>query len=308
MELFRKATLMLRPRHVLGGSAKAVGIALGFILFALAWSGLSRNYAAEGKAVLFPSPQAVWAVAMDYMGVGPKTAVKVLEARASAPSPAAADFAEDAVRAEAREDLKILGLDLKVSFRRVCIAFLLAALVGVPLGLFIGAYHWFESILQPVTEFIRYVPVPALVPLLIVVFGIDEAPKLMLIFIGTVFQIILMTSDEVRRVPMDLVHLCYTLGGKSSEVVFKVMLPAALPGIFDALRLSNGWAWTWLIVAELVAANEGMGYRIVRFQRYLDTDKLFFYLIILGLIGLLLDLLFRLLNRSLFRWAATDKR
>ncbi len=308
MELFRKATLMLRPRHVLGGSAKAVGIALGFILFALAWSGLSRNYAAEGKAVLFPSPQAVWAVAMDYMGVGPKTAVKVLEARASAPSPAAADFAEDAVRATAREDLKILGLDLKVSFRRVCIAFLLAALVGVPLGLFIGAYHWFESILQPVTEFIRYVPVPALVPLLIVVFGIDEAPKLMLIFIGTVFQIILMTSDEVRRVPMDLVHLCYTLGGKSSEVVFKVMLPAALPGIFDALRLCNGWAWTWLIVAELVAANEGMGFRIVRFQRYLDTDKLFFYLIILGLIGLLLDLLFRLLNRSLFRWAATDKR
>ncbi|WP_411826683.1 ABC transporter permease [Luteolibacter sp. AS25] len=297
----------MKPRQPLSAPFKALGIALGFVIFVFAWNGLAKNYAEDGKGVLFPSPKIVWGSAMDYLGWGPETAERIREARAEAASPAAKDAAEAEVRAEAREDLAVLGLDLKVSFRRVMIAFLLAVVVGVPLGLFIGAYHWFESILQPVTEFVRYVPVPALVPLLIVIFGIDEAPKIMLIFIGTVFQIILMTSDEVRRVPMDLLHLCYTMGGNATEAVFKIMLPASLPGIFDALRLCNGWAWTWLIVAELVAANEGMGYRIIKYQRYLDTDRIFVYLIILGLIGLLLDLLFRLLNRSLFRWASTSK-
>eukprot|EP00903_Cladosiphon_okamuranus_P003573 g3571.t1 len=256
----------MKPRQVLPFPLKATGILIGFFLFVFAWSGLSKRYAADGKAVLFPSPVAVWGSAMDYLGRGPATEERVREARAEATSPEARDAAESEVRAEAREDLAVLGLDLKVSFRRVLIAFLLAAAIGVPLGLFIGAYHWFESILQPITEFVRYVPVPALVPLLIVIFGIDEAPKIMLIFIGTVFQIILMTSDEVRRVPMDLLHLCYTLGGNAREAVFKVMLPASLPGIFDALRLCNGWAWTWLIVAELVAANEGMGYRIINLE------------------------------------------
>ncbi len=302
------AARMLRPRRALGRGVKAGGVILGFLLLLAAWHGLSARYAEKGQAVLFPSPAAVWGTTLDYFGHGPETDEKVATARDSAASPAAADAAETAVRGKARENLEILGLDLRVSFRRVAIAFLLAAVVGVPLGLFIGAFQWFESILQPLTEFVRYVPVPALIPLLIVIFGIDEAPKIMLIFIGTVLQLILMTSDEVRRVPMDLLHLCYTLGGNASEAVFKVMLPAALPGIFDSLRLCHGWAWTWLIVAELVAANEGMGYRIIKYQRFLDTDKIFVYLIVLGLVGLTLDLLFRLVNHYLFRWAATDKR
>jgi NitT/TauT family transport system permease protein len=287
---------------------KAAGAILGFVLFVAGWQLLSARYEEKGQAILFPSPATVAGAALDYLGQGPRTAKRVAEARATAATPAEADRAEMEIRAKARESLQILKGDLKISFQRVSIAFLLAALVGVPLGLFIGAFHWFESILQPVTEFVRYVPVPALIPLLIVLFGIDEAPKVMLIFIGTVLQLVLMTSDEIRRVSMDLLQVCYTLGGKASEVVFKVMLPAAMPGIFDALRLCNGWAWTWLIVAELVAANEGMGYRIVKYQRFLDTERIFVYLVILGLVGLVIDLLFRLMNRHLFRWAATDKR
>ncbi len=305
---FGRAMRVLHPRQPLGRPLKAAGALLGFLLFIAAWQLLSGHYAKKGQAVLFPSPAAVGGAALDYLGKGPKTEKRVLEAREDAATPTEADLAELKIREKARESLDTLTGDLKISFQRVLIAFLLAAIIGVPLGLFIGAFHWFESILQPVTEFIRYVPVPALIPLLIVLFGIDEAPKVMLIFIGTVLQLVLMTSDEVRRVPMDLLQVCYTLGGKASEVVTKVMLPAAMPGIFDALRLCNGWAWTWLIVAELVAANEGMGYRIVKYQRFLDTERIFVYLIILGLVGLTIDLLFRLMNRHFFRWAATDKR
>lgn len=298
---------ILHPRQPLNRPFKAAGGVLGFILFIAAWKLLSGHYAEKGQAVLFPSPAAVGGAALDYVGYGPRTEMLVIQARANTTA-AEGDRAEMKVRAKARESLETLTGDLKISFQRVLIAFLLATIIGVPLGLFIGAFHWFESILQPVTEFIRYVPVPALIPLLIVLFGIDEAPKVMLIFIGTVLQLVLMTSDEVRRVPMDLLQVCYTLGGKALEVVSKVMLPAAMPGIFDALRLCNGWAWTWLIVAELVAANEGMGYRIVKYQRFLDTERIFVYLIVLGLVGLLIDLLFRLMNRHFFRWAATDKR
>jgi NitT/TauT family transport system permease protein len=305
---FGRLTRVLHPRQAMSRPCKATGAILGFVLFVAAWQLLSARYEEKGQAVLFPSPAAVAGAALDYLGQGPRTAKRVAEARATAATPAEADRAEMEIRAKARESLQTLKGDLKISFQRVFIAFLLAALVGVPLGLFIGAFNWFESILQPVTEFIRYVPVPALIPLLIVLFGIDESPKVMLIFIGTVLQLVLMTSDEIRRVSMDLLQVCYTLGGKASEVVFKVMLPAAMPGIFDALRLCNGWAWTWLIVAELVAANEGMGYRIVKYQRFLDTERIFVYLVILGLVGLVIDLLFRLMNRHFFRWAATDKR
>ena len=303
-----KALRFLHPRQPLDRPLKIIGALLGFILLIGAWQVLSSRYAETGQAILFPPPAAVGGAALDYVGFGPKTEARVLAARAAARSISEADVAETKIRTKARESLETLGGDLKISFQRVLIAFLLAAIVGVPVGLLIGAFHWFESILQPVTEFIRYVPVPALIPLLIVIFGIDEAPKVMLIFIGTVLQLVLMTSDEIRRVPLDLLQVCYTLGGKASEVVFKVMLPAAMPGIFDALRLCNGWAWTWLIVAELVAANEGMGYRIVKYQRFLDTERIFVYLIVLGLVGLTVDILFRLLNRHLFRWAATDKR
>ena len=299
---------VLHPRQPLSRPVRAAGALVGFMVFIAAWQLLSARYAEKGQAVLFPSPAAVGGAALDYFGHGPRTEKRVIEARIAATTAAEANRAESEIRSKARESLDTLTGDLKISFQRVLIAFLLAAIVGVPLGLFIGAFHWFESILQPVTEFVRYIPVPALIPLLIVLFGIDEAPKVMLIFIGTVLQLILMTSDEIRRVPMDLLQVCYTLGGKASEVVSKVMLPAALPGIFDALRLCNGWAWTWLIVAELVAANEGMGYRIVKYQRFLDTERIFVYLIVLGLVGLLIDLLFRLMNRHFFRWAATDKR
>lgn len=196
-----------------------------------------------------------------------------------------------------------LWADVRISTLRVTAGFLLSAALAIPIGVCMGAFKVGEGLLQPFTEFVRYIPVPALIPILIVLFGIGEPPKIMLIFVGTFFQLVLMVADEIRRVPYDLVQVGYTLGATRGELVRLILWPAALPGVFDALRLCNGWAWTYLVVAELVASNEGLGFRILKFGRFLQTPKIFVYLIILGIIGLALDLLFRRLNRTAFHWA-----
>lgn len=201
-----------------------------------------------------------------------------------------------------------LAVDVRASFLRVTAGFLLAALAGVPFGIWIGANRAAEAFTQPVLEFLRYVPVPALIPLIMIFCGIGEAAKIALIFIGTFFQLALMVADEVRRVPHDLVQAAQTLGARRGEIVGLVLFRGSLPGIFDALRLCNGWAWTYLVVAELVAATEGLGFRTLRFYRFIQTPNIFVYLLVLGAIGLVLDLLFRALNARLFRWADATRR
>jgi NitT/TauT family transport system permease protein len=201
-----------------------------------------------------------------------------------------------------------LWIDVKMSFFRVTAGFFLAAIMGVPLGIAVGSFKVVEGLLQPLTDFIRYIPVPALIPIFMVLLGIDELPKIMLIWVGTFFQLVLMVADETRRVPYELMQVSYTLGATRGEVIRLVMWRAAMPGVFDALRLCNGWAWTYLVVAELVAANEGLGFRILKFSRFLQTPKIWVYLLLLGVIGLALDLIFRATNRHLFHWADTSKR
>jgi NitT/TauT family transport system permease protein len=198
--------------------------------------------------------------------------------------------------------------DVRVSVFRVTAGFLMAAAAALPIGVCIGSFKVMEGLLQPLTEFIRYIPVPALIPMLMLLFGIGEEAKIMLIFVGTFFQLVLMVADEIRRVPYELLQVSYTMGARRGEAIRLVLFRAAMPGIFDALRLCNGWAWTYLVVAELIAANEGLGYRILKFSRFVQTPKIFVYLIFLGVLGLVLDFMFRKLNRRLFHWADTTKR
>ncbi len=198
--------------------------------------------------------------------------------------------------------------DLQISFLRVTAGFLLSAAIGVPIGIWMGSFKLVEGFLQPLTEFIRYVPVPALIPIMMLLFDLGELSKVMLIFVGTFFQLVLMVADEIRRVPYDLLQVSYTLGARRGEAIKLVLWRAAMPGIFDALRLCNGWAWTYLVVAELIAANEGLGYRVLKFYRFVQTPKIFVYLILLGAVGLLIDFAFRKFNQRLFHWADTTKR
>ena len=205
-------------------------------------------------------------------------------------------------------DYKQLLGDIGISMYRVFAGFLLATVIALPIGILMGSLKIAQSFFQPWAEFIRYIPVPALIPLLIAVYGVGEQSKINLIFIGTFFPLLLMVADEIRKCPYDLIKVAYTLGANQREILYKVLLRSALPGIFDVLRLCHGWAWTYLVVAELIATSEGLGFRIMKYARFIQMPKIMLYLVILGLIGLLLDLAFRYFNHRMFSWADTSKK
>ncbi len=197
--------------------------------------------------------------------------------------------------------------DIGISAYRIFMGFIIATVIGFPLGILAGTFNLAKVLIQPLTEFIRYMPVPAFVPLIMVWFGIDESAKIAVIFLGTLFQLIPMVADNVRAVPEDLLSAAYTLGAKRKTVILKVLIPAIAPRTMDTLRIMIGWAWTYLIVAELVAANSGLGYNILKAQRYLKTDAIFGGILIIGCLGLLTDRLLALANRKLFPWAEGGK-
>ena len=157
--------------------------------------------------------------------------------------------------------------------------------------------------MEPLTDFIRYMPAVAFIPLVMLWFGIDEGAKISIIFIGTFFQMVLMVAENVRMVPMAQIEAALTMGATKYELVKLVMAQSAKPAILDTLRITMGWAWTYLVVAELVAANSGLGYAILKAQRFLKTDTIFAGIIIIGVIGLAMDQGFRWLHRRWFPYA-----
>jgi NitT/TauT family transport system permease protein len=192
--------------------------------------------------------------------------------------------------------------DMWISIYRVTAGWMLSALIALPLGVWIGAYRPVQALLEPLTDFIRYMPAVAFIPLVMLWVGIDESSKIAIIWIGTFFQMVLMFAEDVRRVPMTQIEAAQTMGATRGEIVNLVLIPSAKPALLDTLRVTMGWAWTYLVVAELVAANSGLGYAILRAQRFLQTDKIFAGIILIGLIGLILDQLFRWLHRAAFPW------
>ncbi|MEN9227303.1 MAG: ABC transporter permease [Gloeomargarita sp. GMQP_bins_120] len=196
-----------------------------------------------------------------------------------------------------------LWQDTWASLQRVGMGFGLSVLVAVPLGVLMGCFQSLRALGEPLFGLMRYMPAPAFIPLLILYLGIDEAPKIALIFIGTFFYNALMVMDTVKFVPKELIEATYMLGGNRFNTVVRVIFPHVLPGILDACRINFASAWQLVIVAELVAATEGLGRRISLAGRFLRTDEIFVGLIVIGLIGLGLDLLFQYLVRVTCRWA-----
>ena len=193
--------------------------------------------------------------------------------------------------------------DILASFVRVSAGFILSALVAIPLGIMMGTFPSIRSLFEPIIAIVRYMPAPAFIPLLIIYLGIGEEPKIALIFIGTVFFNILMIMDAVKFVPKDLIETTYTLGGVRWQVLSQVITPYIVPSIIDTFRINIATSWNLVVVAELVAASEGLGKRILLAQKFLKTDEIFACLILLGLIGFSLDLFFRLLLRTTCKWA-----
>lgn len=193
--------------------------------------------------------------------------------------------------------------DIGASFTRVSIGFLLSTLVAIPLGIMMGSFASIRSLFEPIIGILRYMPAPAFIPLLIIYLGIDESPKIALIFIGTVFFNVLMIMDAVKFIPKDLIETTYTLGGSRWQILTQVIMPYIVPSILDTFRINIATSWNLVVVAELLAASEGLGKRILLAQKFLKTDEIFACLIVLGLIGFMLDLFFRLLLRLSCKWA-----
>jgi len=193
--------------------------------------------------------------------------------------------------------------DIGVTVWRVVGGFVLASIVAVPLGIAMGAWKPVEAFFEPFVSFCRYLPASAFIPLLILWAGIGETQKLLVIFIGSVFQIILMVAVIVGGARKDLVEAAYTLGANSSGIVKRVLIPGAAPGIAETLRLVLGWAWTYVIVAELIGSSSGIGHMITDSQALLNTGQIIFGIIVIGVIGLVSDFAFKDLNRRLFAWS-----
>jgi NitT/TauT family transport system permease protein len=197
----------------------------------------------------------------------------------------------------------VLWDDTRTSFLRITIGFAISTAMALPIGILIGSYRAAEAAIEPSVDFIRYMPAVAFVPLSIVWVGVDETQKWLIIWIGTFFQQVLLVMDNVKRVPREYVDIGYTLGMKDRTVLRRVVLPASAPAIWDTLRITLGWAWTWLVVAELVAATDGLGHRIVVAQRYFQTETIFLGILIIGVLGLIMDQVMKFTGRRIFRWA-----
>lgn len=196
-----------------------------------------------------------------------------------------------------------LVLDIISSCNRVLLGFLAAAAIGIPMGIAMGTFYSMESLFSPIVGTVRYMPVAAFVPLIVLWAGLGEPAKIIIIFLGIVFYNAIMISDAVKFIPNEMLNVAYTLGATRKDVVFRVILPAVVPSIIDTLRVNVAAAWNFLVISELIAAENGLGFKVVQSQRFLQTDKVLFCIAIIGLIGLLTDYAFKLLLKLVTSWA-----
>lgn len=196
-----------------------------------------------------------------------------------------------------------LWSDFTASSTRIGYGYAISMVIGILLGVLIGSMRSVEAVFEAPIGLMRYVPATALTPLLLLWFGIDETPKVLLIVIGTVFFNVLMVADVARGVPREQLEAAYTLGAPRRTVLSRVVLRHSLPGIIDVARINLASGWLMLVVAELLAAQEGLAFRIVRAQRFRQVDTMFALLVVFGVIGVASDLGLRKLRDVSSPWA-----
>jgi NitT/TauT family transport system permease protein len=186
--------------------------------------------------------------------------------------------------------------------------FLLSSLVGVPLGILCGTFPSVARLNEPFIEFFRYLPAPAFGALAVAVMGIYDAPKVAIIFIGTFFQQVLVVANTTRRLEGSLVEAAQTLGASRRQLLFKVVVPGVAVDLYTDLRILLGWAWTYLMVSELVGTTTGITYFINQQARYRNYPNVYAGIMLIGLIGLSSDLLLARLGHHLFPWQPAASR
>ncbi len=195
-----------------------------------------------------------------------------------------------------------LAMSVWVSTRRIVLSFLLAAAVALPLGVLMGAFEPINRFFEPIVAPLRYMPISAFIPLLLFYFGIDESQKIAFLFIGVFVYLLPVVVYAIRAVPEELVQTALTLGASKLQVIYSVLVPAALPDIFDSFRVMNAILWTYVILAEAVNPGGGLGNMVQLATRYQKVSWSFAGLIVIGGIGLLTDFILRAISSLLFRW------
>ncbi|WP_180120180.1 ABC transporter permease [Acinetobacter sp. YH12086] len=193
------------------------------------------------------------------------------------------------------------------SIKIVFSAFFIASLIGIPLGILCGFSQKISQLTEPFVEFFRYLPAPAFGALAVAILGINDAPKIAIIVIGTLFQQILIIANTTRMVDRGLIEAGFTLGTNKLKSLFHVVIPAALPDIYRDLRVLLGWAWTYLIVSELIGTTSGITWFITQQARYQNFDNVYATILIIGVIGLVCDVVLMKLGQRLFKWKAGAK-
>ncbi len=191
---------------------------------------------------------------------------------------------------------------LGYSLFRVVAGFLLGALVGIPLGYAMGLSNWFRGWFDPIVEFMRPVPPLALIPLVIIWFGIGETGKIILLFLAALWIMAIAARSGVSGVNISKVHAAYSLGASKSQIMRHVIIPNSLPEIFTGARVAMGVCWGTVVAAELVAAEQGAGMMIMVASRFQNTDIVIMGIILIGVIGFGIDMLMRWAERLLVPW------
>lgn len=188
------------------------------------------------------------------------------------------------------------------STQRILIAFSLSVAVALPLGILMGAFTPIQAALDPIFAPLRYMPITAFIPLLILWFGIYEQQKIAFLFLGTFVFLLPVVVTAIRAVPEELIQTALTLGAGRWQILRTVLIPYALPEIFDSFRVMNAIAWTYVILAEVINAPQGLGYMLEQARTKQKPEWLFAGLVVIAVIGLLTDWAIRFSSRLLFRW------
>ncbi|MFL5307416.1 MAG: ABC transporter permease subunit [Polyangia bacterium] len=208
----------------------------------------------------------------------------------------------------ARPDEPWLHQSLWHSIQVIFWGFLISSLFGVPLGIMCGTIPALGRLTEPFIEFFRYLPAPAFGALAVAVLGIEDAPKVAIIFIGTFFQQVLIIANTTRRIDPALLEAAETLGASRRALITRVVVPGVVTEIYTDMRVLLGWAWTYLIVAELIGVSSGITYFINQQAKYRAYDRVFASIILIGLIGLATDVVLASLGRQIFPWLRGAKR
>ena len=209
--------------------------------------------------------------------------------------------------APAQADAPWFHQSLWHSIKIVFSAFFIASFIGIPLGILCGFSNKISQLTEPFVEFFRYLPAPAFGALAVAILGINDAPKIAIIVIGTLFQQILIIANTTRMLDRGLIEAGYTLGTNKAKSLFYVVIPAALPDIYRDLRVLLGWAWTYLIVSELIGTTSGITWFITQQARYQNFDNVYAAILIIGVIGLVCDVILMKLGQHLFKWKVGAK-